>query len=205
MRFVFQFIMKLSCLSASLAGDFTDVPSCVWSGVCDAERRMWICKPTGLNRGRGIFLLKSREEVEAFRLKLQLQDDGRKRPQRRPQACVVQRWVNSRCLRGSILSAELEVQRVSEKRWRTHHQTLKQPHPFSQLHPEAAAVGREEVRRALVPPDRLHFTLHGLLWPRIRAADLRRLRPRLKQSVHPPDQSGTLSRCGKALWLKGQD
>lgn len=205
MRFVFPFIMKLSCLSASLAGDFTDVPSCVWSGVCDAERRMWICKPTGLNRGRGIFLLKGREEVEAFRLKLQLQDDGRKRPQRRPQACVVQRWVNSRCLRGSILSAELELQKVSEKRRRTHHQTLKQPHPFSQLHPEAAAVGREEVRRALVPPDRLHFTLHGLLWPRIRAADLRRLRPRLKQSVHPPDQSGTLSRCGKALWLKGQD
>lgn len=189
--------------------DFTDVPSCVLSGVCDAERRMWICKPTGLNRGRGIFLLKSREEVEAFRLKLQLLDDGRKRPQRRPQACVVQRWVNTRCLRGLIFSAELEVQSVSvksarllshslsyplEKRRRTHHQTQKQPRRFSQLHPEAAAAGREEVRRALVPPDRLHFTLHGLLWPRIRAADLRRLRPRLKQSVHPPDQSGTLSR-----------
>ncbi|XP_075882614.1 protein polyglycylase TTLL10 isoform X2 [Nelusetta ayraudi] len=62
-------------------------------GVCDAERRMWICKPTGLNRGRGIFLLKSREEVEAFRLKLQLLDNGRKRPQRRPQACVVQRYI----------------------------------------------------------------------------------------------------------------
>lgn len=107
--------------------DFTDVPSCVWSGVCDAERRMWICKPTGLNRGRGIFLLKSREEVEALRLKLQLLDDGRKRPQRRPQACVVQRWVNTRCLRGLIFSAELEVQSVSVKSARLPSHSLSYP------------------------------------------------------------------------------
>lgn len=92
-----------------------------------------------------------------------------------------------------------------EKRRRAHHQTLTEPRLSSQLHPEAAAVGREEVRRALVPPDRLHFTLHGLLRPRIREVDLRRLRPRLKQSVHPPDKSGTLSRCSKVLWVKGQD
>lgn len=87
--------MKHPHLSASLAGDFADVPPCAWSGVCNAERHMWICKPTGLNRGRGIFLLKSQEEVEAFRLKLQLLDDDRKRPQRRPKACVIQRWVDT--------------------------------------------------------------------------------------------------------------
>lgn len=76
------------------------------------------------------------------------------------------------------------------------HEPLKRPRPFSQVHPEAAAAGRQEVRRALVPADRLHFTLHGLLRPGIRATHLRRLRPRLKQSVHPPDQSGAASRWG---------
>lgn len=78
------------------------------------------------------------------------------------------------------------------------------PRCFFQLHPEAAAAEREEVWRALVPPDRLHFTLHGLFRPWIRAADMRRLWPWLKQSVHPPDQSGRLFRCGKALLLKGR-
>lgn len=77
-------------MSTSPPADCSDMPSCLWSGVSDTERRMWICKPTGLNRGRGIFLLQKQEDVEAFRLKLELLEDDRKLPQRRPQACVVQ-------------------------------------------------------------------------------------------------------------------
>lgn len=58
---------------------------------------MWICKPTGLNQGRGIFLLKGGEDVAALRLKLQHMDDSRASRmmhQRQPQARIVQQWVN---------------------------------------------------------------------------------------------------------------
>ncbi|XP_029973787.1 protein polyglycylase TTLL10 [Salarias fasciatus] len=57
---------------------------------------MWICKPTGLNQGRGIFLLRSQEDVAAFRLKLQRMEDqqGRRTVQhRRAQAHVVQHYI----------------------------------------------------------------------------------------------------------------
>lgn len=57
---------------------------------------MWICKPTGLNQGRGIFLLKNQEDIAAFRLKLQNMEDekaNRKMHQRQPQARIVQQWV----------------------------------------------------------------------------------------------------------------
>ncbi|KAI3357133.1 hypothetical protein L3Q82_015596 [Scortum barcoo] len=63
--------------------------------VSNNESHMWICKPTGLNQGRGIFLLKSQEDVAAFRLKLQ-QDDSRanrKMHHRQPQARVVQHYI----------------------------------------------------------------------------------------------------------------
>ncbi|XP_040007743.1 protein polyglycylase TTLL10 [Xiphias gladius] len=67
-------------------------------GVRNNEIRMWICKPTGLNQGRGIFLLKSQEELAAFRLKLQHMDDSqanRKMHHCRPQACIVQHYIQS--------------------------------------------------------------------------------------------------------------
>ncbi|KAG7226896.1 hypothetical protein INR49_022191 [Caranx melampygus] len=65
-------------------------------GVRSSEGRMWICKPTGLNQGRGIFLLRSPEELNAFRLKLQQQDDGR--AQRRKQ----QNWHHARIVQQYI-------------------------------------------------------------------------------------------------------
>lgn len=58
---------------------------------------MWICKPTGLNQGRGIFLLKNQEDIAAFRLKLQkTMEEGqakRKMHHQQPQALIVQQWV----------------------------------------------------------------------------------------------------------------
>ncbi|XP_056240956.1 protein polyglycylase TTLL10 isoform X2 [Seriola aureovittata] len=67
-------------------------------GVRNNEGRMWICKPTGLNQGRGIFLLKSQEELTAFRLKLQhLEESQAHRRMRhcRPQARIVQQYIQS--------------------------------------------------------------------------------------------------------------
>ena len=61
------------------------------------EGPMWICKPSGLNQGKGIFLLKSQEDVASFRLKLQHTEDSqahRKLLQRPPQARIVQQWVD---------------------------------------------------------------------------------------------------------------
>ncbi|XP_034052206.1 protein polyglycylase TTLL10 [Gymnodraco acuticeps] len=57
---------------------------------------MWICKPSGLNQGKGIFLLKSQEDVASFRLKLQHTEDSqadRKLLQRPPQARIVQHYI----------------------------------------------------------------------------------------------------------------
>uniref|UniRef100_UPI0037E7CA15 protein polyglycylase TTLL10 n=1 Tax=Semicossyphus pulcher TaxID=241346 RepID=UPI0037E7CA15 len=65
-------------------------------GVSNSESHMWICKPTGLNQGRGIFLLKSQEDVAAFRLKLQHAEDSqasRKTHHRQPQARIVQHYI----------------------------------------------------------------------------------------------------------------
>lgn len=59
---------------------------------------MWICKPTGLNQGRGIFLLRGQEDVAALRLRLQQVADSqasRRLHQRQNQALIVQQWVNS--------------------------------------------------------------------------------------------------------------
>ncbi|XP_068454763.1 protein polyglycylase TTLL10 [Clinocottus analis] len=65
-------------------------------GVSKNESHMWICKPTGLNQGRGIFLLKSQEDVAAFRLKLQHTEDIRSNGRtihRQPQARIVQHYI----------------------------------------------------------------------------------------------------------------
>ncbi|XP_014326786.1 inactive polyglycylase TTLL10 [Xiphophorus maculatus] len=62
----------------------------------NAESSMWICKPTGLNRGKGIFLLKNQQEVAEFRLKLQKMEEyqaERKMPLRPIQAHIVQRYI----------------------------------------------------------------------------------------------------------------
>ncbi|KAL6120012.1 ttll10 [Pungitius sinensis] len=63
-------------------------------GVSNAESHMWICKPTGLNQGRGIFLMKSWEDVAAFRLRLQhTEEHNKKMHQRQPQARIVQHYI----------------------------------------------------------------------------------------------------------------
>ncbi|XP_034000833.1 protein polyglycylase TTLL10 isoform X3 [Trematomus bernacchii] len=65
-------------------------------GVSNNEGPMWICKPSGLNQGKGIFLLKSQEDVASFRLKLQHTEDSqadRKLLQRPPQARIVQHYI----------------------------------------------------------------------------------------------------------------
>ncbi|XP_068588958.1 protein polyglycylase TTLL10 isoform X2 [Cebidichthys violaceus] len=65
-------------------------------GVSNNENQMWICKPTGLNQGRGIFLMKSQEDVAAFRLKLQHTEGSqanKKMHQRQPQARIVQHYI----------------------------------------------------------------------------------------------------------------
>ncbi|CAJ1055374.1 protein polyglycylase TTLL10 isoform X6 [Xyrichtys novacula] len=65
-------------------------------GVSNNESHMWICKPTGLNQGRGIFLLKNQEDVAAFRLKLQHEQEHqttRRTHHRQPQARIVQHYI----------------------------------------------------------------------------------------------------------------
>ncbi|XP_023120261.3 protein polyglycylase TTLL10 isoform X2 [Amphiprion ocellaris] len=65
-------------------------------GVSNNESRMWICKPTGMNQGKGIFLLKNQEDVSAFRLKLQHMEDCQangKVYHRQTQAHIVQHYI----------------------------------------------------------------------------------------------------------------
>lgn len=73
---------------------YIDFSLCPWSAESLAGTKMWICKPTGLNQGRGIFLLKSQEDVTAFRLKLQ-DTASRRTLQRQPQPYIVQQYVHA--------------------------------------------------------------------------------------------------------------
>lgn len=65
-------------------------------GVCNDQTSMWICKPTGLNQGRGIFLMRTQEDIAAFRERLKStmeQQTNKRSPLSLPQARVVQQWV----------------------------------------------------------------------------------------------------------------
>nr|XP_031529340.1 LOW QUALITY PROTEIN: inactive polyglycylase TTLL10 [Vicugna pacos] len=62
------------------------------------ETQMWICKPTASNQGKGIFLVRNREEVAALQAKTQSIEDAptyHKMPSRVPQARVVQRYIKN--------------------------------------------------------------------------------------------------------------
>uniref|UniRef100_A0AAY5KL19 Tubulin tyrosine ligase-like family, member 10 n=2 Tax=Esox lucius TaxID=8010 RepID=A0AAY5KL19_ESOLU len=62
------------------------------------DMSMWICKPAGLNQGRGIFLVRSQKDISTFRLKLQNISEShcnRKLPLRLPQACIIQQYVKN--------------------------------------------------------------------------------------------------------------
>ncbi|KAJ3589707.1 hypothetical protein NHX12_010550 [Muraenolepis orangiensis] len=61
---------------------------------------VWICKPSGMNQGRGIFLLKTPGDVADLRLRLEQQESSRSHGGRRahvrpPQAYIAQRYVNN--------------------------------------------------------------------------------------------------------------
>ncbi|XP_072306327.1 protein polyglycylase TTLL10 [Eucyclogobius newberryi] len=65
--------------------------------LSNKQRHMWICKPTGLNQGRGIFLLKSLEDMNAFRHKLQ-EGQADHKPlhyHHQPQARIVQKYIQN--------------------------------------------------------------------------------------------------------------
>ncbi|XP_055984305.1 inactive polyglycylase TTLL10 [Sorex fumeus] len=62
------------------------------------DTQMWICKPTASNQGKGIFLLRSQEEIAALQAKIQSAEEDpvfRKMPVRMPQARVVQRYIQN--------------------------------------------------------------------------------------------------------------
>uniref|UniRef100_A0A8C9H0U2 Tubulin--tyrosine ligase-like protein 10 n=1 Tax=Piliocolobus tephrosceles TaxID=591936 RepID=A0A8C9H0U2_9PRIM len=62
------------------------------------ETQIWICKPTASNQGKGIFLLRNREEVAALQAKTRSVEDDpihQKTPFRGPQARVVQRYIQN--------------------------------------------------------------------------------------------------------------
>ncbi|XP_069894037.1 inactive polyglycylase TTLL10 [Dipodomys merriami] len=62
------------------------------------DTQMWICKPTASNQGKGIFLIRSQEEISTLQAKTQsIEDDPiyRKMPFRMPQARVVQRYIQN--------------------------------------------------------------------------------------------------------------
>ncbi|XP_066296558.1 protein polyglycylase TTLL10-like isoform X2 [Branchiostoma lanceolatum] len=61
------------------------------------EGETWICKPTGMNRGRGIFFISSQEEVSSLQERLEVMTQNSKRarlPYKGPMARVIQRYVN---------------------------------------------------------------------------------------------------------------
>ncbi|XP_048205948.1 inactive polyglycylase TTLL10 [Perognathus longimembris pacificus] len=62
------------------------------------ETQIWICKPTASNQGKGIFLIRSQEEIITLQAKTQsIEEDPayRKMPFRMPQARVVQRYIHN--------------------------------------------------------------------------------------------------------------
>ncbi|KAM4651943.1 inactive polyglycylase TTLL10 [Discoglossus pictus] len=62
------------------------------------EGQTWICKPTGLNQGRGIFLIKTPEEINNLRSQVQVSNNGStymKNPSKCPQARIVQRYIQN--------------------------------------------------------------------------------------------------------------
>ncbi|XP_067302332.1 protein polyglycylase TTLL10 [Pseudorasbora parva] len=91
--------MKLEdFLPVTFRMDMKDEREAYFKGICNDKSSMWICKPTGLNQGRGIFLLRMPEDSTAFRERLQNsieKQSNRKSPFNMPQALVVQRYIQN--------------------------------------------------------------------------------------------------------------
>ncbi|KAI5095675.1 inactive polyglycylase TTLL10 [Silurus meridionalis] len=67
-------------------------------GLYADKGHIWICKPTGLNQGRGIFLLHTPEDIAAFKGKMQMLADShtnKKIPFCRSQAMIAQRYIQN--------------------------------------------------------------------------------------------------------------
>ncbi|XP_058619406.1 protein polyglycylase TTLL10 isoform X2 [Onychostoma macrolepis] len=78
--------------------DMKDEREAFFNGICNDKSSMWICKPTGLNQGRGIFLLRTPEDITAFRERLQNtieQQSNGKSPFNLPQARIVQQYIQN--------------------------------------------------------------------------------------------------------------
>lgn len=137
----------------SFVVDLPGVSLWLLAGVSNAESHMWICKPTGLNQGRGIFLIMNPEDVAAFRLKLQHTEEHKKMHHRQPQARIVQQWVNMRNYGFLTINIASPTRQhlVDEGQPAFPNGNVEQveiggePTFFPQLHPEAAAPEREKV------------------------------------------------------------
>ncbi|KAK3547254.1 hypothetical protein QTP86_017805 [Hemibagrus guttatus] len=67
-------------------------------GLCADKSKIWICKPTGLNQGRGIFLLHTPEDIAAFRARLQIlagSNTNKKIPFSMSKAMIAQRYIQN--------------------------------------------------------------------------------------------------------------
>ncbi|XP_048838869.1 protein polyglycylase TTLL10 isoform X5 [Brienomyrus brachyistius] len=61
-----------------------------------AQSIPWICKPTGLNQGQGIFLLRTEEDIRVFQIQLQgFKDHQISRKLRHQQPYIVQRYIQN--------------------------------------------------------------------------------------------------------------
>ena len=56
-----------------------------------ADGEMWICKPVGMNQGKGIFLLRSREEIDSLLAERDAKKETNKFSTRQPMVRIVQR------------------------------------------------------------------------------------------------------------------
>ncbi|XP_023651633.1 protein polyglycylase TTLL10 [Paramormyrops kingsleyae] len=62
----------------------------------EAQSIPWICKPTGLNQGQGIFLLRTEEDIRVFQIQLQsLKDHQTSRKSYHQQPYIVQRYIQN--------------------------------------------------------------------------------------------------------------
>ena len=82
--------LNLNALSSASAYEHGLVCNVTLLFFLTLEGEQWICKPTGLNQGKGIFLVHS---LEQLREKLQ-KDQEHCRISTRPVARVVQRWAH---------------------------------------------------------------------------------------------------------------
>jgi hypothetical protein len=59
------------------------------------EGEIWICKPVGMNQGKGIFLLRTREEIDNLLSERDAKKETNKFSSRAPQMRIVQRLVET--------------------------------------------------------------------------------------------------------------